>query len=155
MPTKDKNKDKIVTISSPKGEITLFESSKEVISGLDLPKGVDQLTPVQFKWEEQGQHIAGQYCGHTKLESSFKEQGFFHFHEIRLFNGVMVGFIGSTQLDRALTRLEPFEKDVHIIFVDEKELPGKKTFKAFQIFVRDHNQAPTQAPTQQQVKTPF
>jgi len=155
VPSKEKPKNKPITIPSPKGEIILFGPSIHIQTDIALPEGISQATPIQFRWEEPGQHLSGQYCGQSKLESSYKEQGFFFFHEVRLFNNVMVGFIGSTQIDRVLGKLEPYAYDVHIIFIEEKELPGKKTFKSFQIFTRTHVQTEVEKLASPAPKTPF
>lgn len=132
------------TIDTPQGEVILFTSDPMLLPEIDLPDGVTQETCIQIKWERPGQQLFGLYCGSVENPSSYENQDYFSFHEVQLENGITIGFIGSTQLDRALKKLMPYTRDVHIIFTEEVLLPPKKVFKKFLIFSR-----PTKAKTMQ------
>lgn len=117
-------------------EIEIFKTQDQLSLAYELPHGVLTMTTIQVKFETPGQSIHGQYLGSVSNKSTFDGKPDYMFHEVRLPNGMVIGFCGSSQLDRTLQKIDACKYDVHIIFAGYKNISGGKKFKIFHIFTK-------------------
>ena len=101
-----------------------------------LPPGTIQLTPIHFKFSNPGQIVIGRYMGFTNHTSAQYTDKTFNFHKIWMPTGVIVGFIGSVQLDDILCPLEANKYEVHIEYTSMKKSGSSKSLKVFDVMAR-------------------
>lgn len=135
---KKQEREKLSCVTAGDREIELFKTQDDLTPAVQLSPGIIQVTPIMVKFDEPGQNIHGQYLGCTKNISRYDRTKMYYFHQIKLPNGVVIGFSGSKQLDDTLVKINPCELDVHIVYAGDKELPDGKSFKVFHIFTKVH-----------------